>query len=67
MKQNQTEQIIDFLKSGRSITPIDALNHIGCFRLASRISEIKKLGFNIQKDMVTDEISGKTYARYRLD
>ena len=63
----QTQEILEFLKSGRSITPLDALNHLGCFRLASRISEIRKMGYPIQKDMVTNPDTGKTFARYRLE
>ena len=40
--QTQTEMILNHLKAGGEITSLDALNHFGCMRLASRISEIKK-------------------------
>ena len=66
MQQSQNKQILEFLKGGRSIDPIMALNHLGCFRLASRISDIKKMGYFIEKEMVFNSETGKKYASYRL-
>lgn len=43
----QKEQIKDWLLSGREITALDALNHFGCFRLASRIHDLKQEGMDI--------------------
>jgi hypothetical protein len=62
MTQNQ--QIKSYLEKGKSITPIDALNKFGCFRLAARINELRKDGLNIVTKIVTKE--GKTYASYKL-
>lgn len=45
-------QILRDLQSGVRITAIDALNRYGCARLASRISQLRKDGFNIQREMV---------------
>lgn len=36
-----------------AITPLEALNHTGCFRLASRISDLRDEGYEIKKQMVT--------------
>jgi len=65
----QCERILSILESGESITAIDALRELGCFRLAARISDLKNDGHNI----VTDSYSytnrwgeKKTIARYRL-
>lgn len=46
-KVSQCDQILSYLKDGHSITPIDALNLFGCFRLAARISDLKKRGNEI--------------------
>ena len=62
MTQNQ--QIKTYLDKGKSITPIDALNKFGCFRLAARINELRKDGLNIATKIVTKD--GKSYASYRL-
>jgi hypothetical protein len=64
MKKTQNELILDYLQKGKSITPLDALNKFGCFRLAARISDLRKEGLNIATKYVTKE--GKNYASYRL-
>lgn len=62
----QNEMIKKHLGEGRSLTPIDALNLYGCFRLATRIFELKKQGMNIRTEMVENPETGKRYARYFL-
>lgn len=42
---SQTRAILAYMKAGNGITPMDALNLCGCFRLSARIAEIKKLGY----------------------
>jgi len=44
----QTALILSHLKEGNSITALEALYDFGCFRLASRINELKKAGHNIE-------------------
>lgn len=41
------EQIIEYMEKFGSINPLQALQDIGCFRLASRISDLKKKGYPI--------------------
>ena len=62
MTQNQ--QILNYLKTGKSLSPIDALNKFGCFRLSGRIYDLKKEGHNIETNYVTDKKTKKTYAEY---
>ena len=62
MTQNQ--QIKSYLEKGKSITPIQALNKFGCFRLAARISDLRNEGLNIATKIVTKD--GKTFAKYYL-
>ena len=45
----QTERVHEYLKRNDGITPIEALNRLGIFRLASRISDLKKEGVDIKK------------------
>lgn len=61
---SQCKMILAHLKSGKSITPIDALAEYGCFRLASRICDLRQDGHNIHKEMERDERTGKRFARY---
>jgi hypothetical protein len=63
-KQSQTNQILNYLSKGKGITPIDALNRFGCFRLAARIADLRKSGHLIFTDSITK--NGKTFASYKL-
>ena len=49
----QTEKIIEYIQENGSITPLDALKEIGCMRLASRMCDIKKMGYAVNKKMET--------------
>ena len=42
MKITQCEMIEDYLDEWGSITPIEAMRDLGIYRLASRISDMKK-------------------------
>ena len=49
----QNQQIKAYLTKGKSLTPIDALNKFGCFRLAARISDLRNDGLKIATKNVT--------------
>jgi hypothetical protein len=59
----QNEWILKELQK-RPLTALDALEGCGCFRLASRINDLRKQGHNITTERV--EMFEKTFARYRL-
>ncbi len=40
---SQTKQILEYMKQGNKITPLEALRKFGCFRLTSRIWDIERL------------------------
>lgn len=61
----QCEQILAHLKTGRSITALDALNEYGCFRLAARINDLKHDGHVIESKQWRTP-GGATIAKYRL-
>ena len=63
--KSQSAMILEYLKEGNGITPIDALNLFGCFRLGARIADLKKLGYNIVTEMVAVG-DGKRVAKYHL-
>ena len=62
---SQEKGILNYMKSGMGITPIDALDLFGCFRLSARISDLRKKGYLIRTDMVVK--NGKRVARYSLE
>lgn len=49
----QIEKIIDYIETEGSITPLEALREFGCMRLASRITDIKKMGYPVISKMET--------------
>ena len=52
--QAQYKRIAEYLMAGNSITQMEALNMFGCFRLASRINDIKKyMGLDIKTGRMT--------------
>jgi len=61
---NQTDLIRTALLSGRELTPLDALNEFGCFRLAARIKDLRAEGLDIET--VSETRNGKKFARYRV-
>tara|TARA_R110002167_G_C12516949_1_gene637822 strand:+ start:272 stop:490 length:219 start_codon:yes stop_codon:yes gene_type:complete len=48
----QEERVIDYLSKNLTINSIQALNELGIFRLASRVSNLKKQGHNITSRMI---------------
>lgn len=63
---SQSDDILRDLKRGQKITPIDALGAYGCFRLGARIYDLRRQGIPVKAEMITDENTGKTFARYSL-
>lgn len=62
---SQCKAILDYLSSGRSLSPAEALTVFKCFRLAARIQELRAAGVNISMTMKRDA-TGSRYARYSL-
>jgi len=46
-KQTQCKRILKYIESKGSITSAEAMDDLGIFRLASRIHDLKNLGFPI--------------------
>ena len=68
-RMTQCDKILAYMRTYGSITPIDALREFGCLRLSARIADLKKDGYVIVTEMVTDRnrFGEQThYASYRL-
>ena len=63
-RQTQYDNIKAHLENGKKITPIDALNQYGCFRLSAIIFTLRKEGLSIITNFKT--VNGKTFAEYEL-
>ena len=68
-KPTQNERILDYIDKFGSITQDEASRDLGVKRLASRISDIKRLGYPIisETEVVTNRFGEKCrIARYRM-
>ena len=62
-KKTQKERVLKFMEEGNSITPIEALERFGCFRLAHIIWEIRK-DRHVYTRMITHPKYGTKFAEY---
>lgn len=69
-RQTQCERIIKYLEDFRSITTLDAFIDLGVCRLASRICELRKQGYEIKdkQECVLNRYGEKCYIkRYYIE
>ena len=65
----QTDRILKYMRDFGSITQLEAMQDIGCMRLAARIADLKRDGHAIHREMETSKNrygEETSYARYRL-
>ena len=64
---NQGERIIEYIERFGSITPMEAFSDLGITKLATRISELRKMGMESEKEYIKSKNRfGETvhYMRY---
>jgi len=69
-KPTQNERILSYINTFGSITQLEALQDLGVMRLASRISDLRSLGYPIISDNVSvkNRYSEKCHIkRYKMD
>ena len=62
---DQNARILAHLQNGRTLTALEALEWFKCFRLASRVCDLRKAGYYVQKRTIKTN-SGKSVAEYYL-
>lgn len=66
-RDNDCKRILDWMKEKGSITPMEALNEFGCYRLGARIWDLRhRYGLKIRTELIKMGDSEK-YARYVLE
>jgi hypothetical protein len=63
---SQSIRILKHLKSGKSLTALEALTRYGCFRLAARVHELKRKGYRITQTTKHNRKTGKKFASYAI-
>jgi hypothetical protein len=66
---SQNVKIINYLKSSsKELTAAIAIKKWDCYRLASRIHDLRRMGYNITKRMVESrKRPGVKFGAYRMD
>ncbi len=65
MKKSDKQTILNYLQENGSLTPLEAWEKFNILTaLRSRISELRKEGYNIVTTMVSS--NGKSFASYKL-
>jgi hypothetical protein len=62
---SQSEAILEHLKSGESLTALQALSLFNCLRLGARVLDLRREGHDIRTETIRTP-SGKNVARYTL-
>ena len=65
----QTERVLEHIRERGSITPLEAIKEYGIMRLASRVCDLKRRGYEIERTIETAKNrNGEPvrYARYSL-
>jgi hypothetical protein len=55
MKTTQCERVLAYIEDFGSITSLQAMQDLGCMRLASRINDLKRMGYPVRKRTVKAE------------
>ena len=66
----QCQKVLEYMKEFGSITPLEAMQDIGCMRLAARIADLKDQGYPIGRRTKTSKNRyGKnvSFAEYYLE
>lgn len=63
--ESQNRRIAAWLEQGNSLTQMEALNMFQCFRLASRINDLRKRGLEIVTEKIITN-TGKRVANYKM-
>lgn len=50
---NQNEMLEEYLKNHDGITPLEAMNELGIYRLSARVADLRQSGVAVKTEMVT--------------
>ena len=62
---NQCNKILEYLKQGHKLTPLEGLQLFGTMRLGARVWDLRKQGYNIQSWIIKGD-NNKHWAEYHL-
>ena len=63
---SQSAEIIKYLETGKTLTPLDALRLMGTFKLSTRCGELRQAGYDIKSEWIRLG-NGKRIKQYHID
>lgn len=66
MNNTHLEQILEYLKQGKTITQAEAITYFNCYRLSSVIKRLRNVGHDIVTHHEPNQNCKGRHARYEL-
>jgi hypothetical protein len=63
--RSQANHILEYMLQGGRLTPLEALNKFGSFRLGARIWDLKRKGYDVKRRLT--KVNGKKVAEYWIE
>jgi len=63
---SQKQKVLIFIGRYKSITAVEAVNHLGVYRLASYIRTLRKEGYNVISTPIDKAGAGQPCVRYTI-
>ena len=51
--KNQADRVLQYIRDFGSITPLEAVSDLGCYRLSARIFDLRRAGYVIGSEEIT--------------
>lgn len=67
MSTNHQTQVLDHLKTGKTLSQAEAIYHFDCYRLSAVVERLRKQGHNIVTHQESNLNNKGTHARYELN
>ena len=65
--QNHQTQVLNYLKSGKTLSQTEAITYLNCYRLSAVIKCLRNIGYDIGTHRETNSNNKATHARYELN
>jgi hypothetical protein len=62
----QEMAILSYLRSGNSLTVLEAIEKFGCYALSQRAGDLRRMGWPIKSEIIKTD-TGKHIARYYFE
>ncbi|NGP43278.1 DNA-binding protein [Acinetobacter sp. GC2] len=66
MNNTQLEQVLTYLKQGKTISQAEAIDLFNCYRLSAIIEKLRRQGYDIVTYNERNTNNAGTHARYEL-